>query len=72
MFPAIYGRCPQPIVKRTFNDKDPIGRSASSILERALHNDLETDNFHESVGSAAQDASPASAASTGPYELAAG
>jgi hypothetical protein len=55
MFPAIYGKCPQPIIKRTFNNKDPIGRAASSILECALHDDLETDNFHESVGSAVLD-----------------
>jgi hypothetical protein len=55
MLPAIYGKCPQPIVNRRFNDKDPVGRAAASILERSLHNDLETDNFHESVGSAVLD-----------------
>lgn len=55
MFPAIYGKCPTPIVDRRFGDKDPIGRAAASIMERALRNDLEIDDYHESIGSAVLD-----------------
>ena len=55
MLPAIYGKCPLPIVNRRFNDRDPIGRAAASIMERALRNDLEDDCYHESVGSAVLD-----------------
>ena len=55
MYPALYGKCPVPIAERRFKDKDPIGRCAASIIERALRNDLDTDDFHESVGSAVMD-----------------
>lgn len=34
--PVIYSKTPVPIVERRFLDKDPIGRTASIILERAL------------------------------------
>lgn len=50
MLPAIYSTCPIPIVDRKFLDRDPIGRLSSQILERTLKNELEYNNFHESVG----------------------
>lgn len=34
--PAIYTRVPSPQVERRFKDSDPVGRAASTILERAL------------------------------------
>src|SRR6516165_332096 len=34
--PAIYSRVPVPICERRFLDKDPTGRIAATILERAL------------------------------------
>jgi hypothetical protein len=55
MFPAIYGKCPVPVAERRFKDKDPVGRAAASIIERALRNDMEFDDFHESVGRAVLD-----------------
>jgi hypothetical protein len=55
MYPALYGKCPLPIAERRFRDKDPVGRAAAQIIERALRNDLETDCFHDSVGSAVLD-----------------
>lgn len=55
IYPAIYGKQPLPIAERRFRDKDPIGRAASQIIERALRNDMETDHFHESVGNAVLD-----------------
>lgn len=55
MYPALYGKCPLPIAERRFRDKDPVGRAAAQIIERALRNDLESDCFHDSVGSAVLD-----------------
>lgn len=55
MYPALYGKCPLPIAERRFRDKDPIGRAAAQIIERSLRNDLELDDFHDSVGSAVLD-----------------
>src|SRR5258708_21523469 len=52
IFPALYGKAPLPIAERRFRDKDPIGRAAAQIIERALRNEMETDQFHDSVGSA--------------------
>src|SRR5215469_1775223 len=54
-FPALYGKCPVPIAERRFKDRDPVGRSAASIIERALRNDHEFDDFHNSVSSAVMD-----------------
>lgn len=34
--PALYSRQPEPNVTRRFRDKDPIGRAAATIIERAL------------------------------------
>lgn len=53
--PAIYGRCPLPIVERKFKDKDPIGRFASQIIERSLRNEIEINGYHEAVTQAVLD-----------------
>ena len=39
--PAIFARLPRPDVSRRFRDNDPVGRVASTILERALEFELE-------------------------------
>lgn len=44
--PATYSREPVPICERRFLDKDPIGRAASSILERALRYEIKSCGFH--------------------------
>lgn len=43
LFPSMYGRTPQAQVERRQKDQDPIGRTASQILERALQYEL--DNY---------------------------
>ena len=55
MLPALYSRCPIPIVDRKFLDKDPNGRLSSMILERALRNELQINGYHRSVGRAVLD-----------------
>src|SRR3954465_1470180 len=47
--PAIYSKAPVPIVERRFLDKDPAGRVASTILERALRYELPSSGFHATV-----------------------
>ena len=41
LFPAMYGKTPKPEVERRHKDQDPVGRTASQILERALSFELE-------------------------------
>lgn len=53
--PALYGQCPLPIAQRKFNDKDPVGRGAAQILERALRNEIEICGFDEALQQAVQD-----------------
>lgn len=55
LLPALYGRSPVPIVERRFSDKDEIGRGASQIIERALRNELELNDYHDSVTSCVMD-----------------
>lgn len=45
LFPSMYGRTPQAQVERRFKDQDPVGRTASQILERALQYEL--DNYQD-------------------------
>lgn len=49
LMPSVYGRQPVPIVERRFLDRDPVGKTASQILERALRYDMEDSEFHASV-----------------------
>jgi hypothetical protein len=55
MKPAIYSKCPTPVVDRKFLDKDPIGRISAQMLERALTNELEVNNFHNAMNMAVMD-----------------
>lgn len=45
LFPSMYGRTPQAQVERRHKDQDPVGRTASQILERALQYEL--DNYRD-------------------------
>lgn len=53
--PAIYNQPPVPMVERRNNDRDPIGRLASMILQRALMNTIEMSNFDEAIEQARDD-----------------
>lgn len=53
--PALYGKCPVPVCERRFKDKDPTGRGAAQILERALRNEIEICGFDESIRQALRD-----------------
>lgn len=39
--PALYGRAAKPEVSRRFKDQDPVGRTAATMLERALEYEVE-------------------------------
>jgi len=43
---TIYSKPPKAVVKRRYNDKDPVGRIAATILERAINFSLDTGDFH--------------------------
>jgi hypothetical protein len=53
--PAVYGKTPEPIAERRYKDKDPVGRAASMILERALRYELEPSGFDASAKLSVQD-----------------
>jgi len=53
--PALYGRPALPVAERRFKDKDPVGRSASTILERALRNEIEINGFDEAMQQSVSD-----------------
>ena len=54
--PAIYARAPRPEVSRRFNDADPVARTASMILERALDYELtQYDDYHSSMSHVVDD-----------------
>jgi hypothetical protein len=52
---AILSATPEPVVRRRFLDKDPVGRAASEVLERALSFLVEDTDFDDSVGAARDD-----------------
>jgi hypothetical protein len=45
LLPAIYNSTPTPDVRRRFGDKDPIGKTISDILERAISYSLDSYDF---------------------------
>lgn len=45
LFPSMYGRTPQAQVERRHKDSDPVGRTASQILERSIQYEL--DNYQD-------------------------
>lgn len=47
--PAIYARPPQPVVARTFQDSDPVGRAASMVLRRAIQHEIEEGRVHRKL-----------------------
>jgi len=53
--PALYGKCPVPTCERRFRDKDPTGRGAAQMIERALQNEIEICGFDESMRQALRD-----------------
>jgi len=53
--PALYGKIPLPVVERRFKDKDPSGRGAAQMLERALRNEIEICGFNDSLNAAVSD-----------------
>ena len=61
LLPALFSQTPRPVVKRRFDDKDPIGLAASKAGERMLKYLLDTnvegyETFDESISNATLDA----------------
>ena len=53
--PALYGKTPLPVAERRFKDKDPAGRGAAQMLERALRNEIEICGYNEALTKAVSD-----------------
>ncbi len=53
--PLLYSQRPEPEVVRRFKDKDPVGRTASEVLERALVYNIDVTDFDDAVKSAVLD-----------------
>lgn len=53
--PALYGQCPIALAERRFKDKDPVGRAAATMLERALRNEVEVSGFDRAMRQAVTD-----------------
>ena len=47
MLPAIYGKEPIPVIVRRHRDKDPIGRLASEMWQRALRTDMDRSDLND-------------------------
>jgi hypothetical protein len=45
LLPACYARDPQPVAERRFKDADPVGRTASEVLERCLAYTIDCQGF---------------------------
>lgn len=55
LVPSLYAKRPEPIVDRRFLDKDPVGRVASSMLERTVKYEIEDNGYHEAIQAAVLD-----------------
>jgi hypothetical protein len=56
MLPNVFARLPKPEVSRRYKDKDPVGRVASEILERALEFEIDAyPDYGSSVRNAVED-----------------
>jgi len=56
MLPALYGRTPRAQVERRWKDKDPVARTAATILERALQFEIDNNpDFDHSIKLAVMD-----------------
>jgi hypothetical protein len=53
--PALYARTPTPNVQRRNKDKDPLGRAAAMVLERAVDYTLTSQDFDFAMRQAVQD-----------------
>ena len=47
--PSIFSRMPKLLAHRRHKDRDPIGRVAASIVERAVNQDIERNGFHDAT-----------------------
>ncbi len=45
LLPACYARDPQPVAERRFKDADPVGRTASEVLERCIAYTVDCQDF---------------------------
>lgn len=55
LIPTLFARTPKPDVKRRFNDRDPVGRLASVLLERCIAFQADSGMFESSMKSCVQD-----------------
>jgi hypothetical protein len=55
LIPTLYGRTPKADVERRFKDADPVGRLASTLLERSLEFSLDAFDFDEVMESVVED-----------------
>lgn len=56
MLPALYGKTPRAQVERRWKDKDPVARTAATILERALQYEIDHNaDFDHAIKSAVLD-----------------
>lgn len=55
LMPAVYAKAPEAIVERRYLDKDPLGRVAATMLERALRYEVECGYFDASARRAVED-----------------
>ena len=53
--PALYNSSPRPDVRRRFRDPDPLGKVASSVLQRALTYSIDSYDFDKVIQSAILD-----------------
>lgn len=53
--PALYSRTPKPDIERRFHDADPVGRVASTILERCCADALDRSDFDLQMQSVVDD-----------------
>lgn len=55
LMPALLGKTPKPVVERRYLDRDDVGRTASTILERALSYELDEGHYTNSLRKAVLD-----------------
>lgn len=55
LLPTLYARTPKPDVERRFKDEDPVGRLASTLLERCLSYSLDAGDFDSVMKAVVQD-----------------
>ena len=55
LMPALYSKCPLPVIDRKFLDKDPVARLSSQIAERSIRNEVESNGLHAALKGAVLD-----------------